>query len=134
MEKYLRQANLERYGFTKTVEVCTETDENDKTTSKKTIYYKVTDDCSRVAFWESILEQRMPKELRASKLSSTSVKEVNNLIAGRRTKSCTVGLEMHPNRCLKRSAYNGVSKRGARGCSWCGACWRGSIQFIKKHH
>ena len=76
MAEYLKQADLERYGFTKTVQSSIETDENGKTTKKKTIYYKVTDDCSRVAFWESVLEQRMPEELQASKLSSTIVKEV----------------------------------------------------------
>ena len=53
MAEYLKQADLERYGFMKTDEFSTETDENGKTTKKKTIYYKVTDDCSRVAFWES---------------------------------------------------------------------------------
>ena len=116
MAEYLKQADLERYGFTKTVEFSTETDENGKTTKKKTIYYKVTDDCSRVAFWESVLEQRMPEKLQASKLSSITVKEVQRRIAGRQTKKCTVGLEIHPNRCLKKSkADNGVSKRGVSG-------------------
>ena len=132
MAEYLKQADLERYGFTKTVEVSTETDENGKTTRKKTIYYKVTDDCSRVAFWESVLEQRMPEKLQASKLSSSTVKEVQSRIAGRQTKSCMVMLEIHPNRCLKKSrAENGVSKRGtARGCSiWCRFCWSASIQY-----
>ena len=131
MAEYLKQADLERYGFTKTVESSTETDENGKTTKKKTIYYKVTDDCSRVAFWESVLEQRMPEELQASKLSSTTVKEVQRRIAGRQTKKCTVGLEVHHNRCLKKSkADNGVSKRGVRGCNWsCRFCWGASIQY-----
>ena len=130
MAEYLKQADLERYGFTKTVEFSTETDENGKTTKKKTIYYKETDDCSRVAFWESVLEQRMPEKLQASKLSSTTVKEVQRRIAGRQTKKCTVGLEIHPNRCLKKSkADNGVSKRGVRGCSWGAACWNASIQY-----
>ena len=69
MEEYLKEADLERFGFTKTVEVSTETDENGKTTKKKTIYYKVTDDCSKVMFWESVLEQRLPEKLHASKLS-----------------------------------------------------------------
>ena len=129
MEYYLRQANLERNGFTKTTETCTETDENGKTTKKTTIYYKVTDDCSQVMFWESVLEQRLPEELKVSKLSSTTVKEVNSRIAGRRTKSCTVGLEIHQNRCLRKSSNNGVSKRGARKCSWCLLCFNASIQY-----
>ena len=134
MEEYLRQANLERYGFTKTVEVSTVTDENGKTTKKTTIYYKVTDDCSRVAFWESVLEQRMPEKLQASKLSSTTVKEVQSRIAGRQTKNCMVMLEIHPNRCLKKSgADNKMSKRGiSRGCNSkgsCFVCWAASIQY-----
>ena len=56
MQDYLKKADLERFGFTKTVEVSTETDENGRTTRKRTIYYKVTDNCSRVMFWEGILE------------------------------------------------------------------------------
>ena len=52
MQDYLEQANLEKYGFKKTVEETTETDENGKITKKKTIHYKVTDDCSRVMFWK----------------------------------------------------------------------------------
>ncbi|CAB4043360.1 Hypothetical predicted protein, partial [Paramuricea clavata] len=107
MQDYLEQADLEKYGFTKTVEVSTETDENGKTTTKKTIYYKVTGDCSRVMFWEGVLEKRMPEELQASKLSSTSVKEVKSRIAGRKTKSCMIILEIHPNRCLKKMSGNG---------------------------
>ena len=129
MLDYLKQADLEKYGFEKTVEVCTVTDENGKTTKKTTIYYKVTDDCSRVAFWERVLEQRLPKELKASKLSSTTVKEVKSRIAGRRAKSCTVGLEVHPNRCLRKNSNNGVSKRGAAGCKWCLICFNASIQY-----
>ena len=131
MEEYLKQADLERFGFKKTVEVSTVTDENGKTTKKKTIYYKVTDDCSRVMFWESVLEQRMPEELQASKLSSTTVKEVNSRIADRHTKSCTVMLEIHPNQCLRKSADNRVSKRGALWCSpvFCLICWGASVQY-----
>ena len=133
MEEYLKKADLERYGFTKTVEVSTVTDENGKTTKKTTIYYKVTDDCSRVMFWESVLEQRMPEELQASKLSLTTVKEVNRRIADRQTKDCTVMLEIHPNRrCLMGSIDNGVNKRRTkRGCiSWaCLFCWGAAIQY-----
>ncbi|CAB4040135.1 Hypothetical predicted protein [Paramuricea clavata] len=131
MQDYLKQADLERYGFTKTVEVSTETDENGKTTTKKTIYYKVTDDCSRVMFWEGILEQRLPEELQASKLSSTIVKEVKSRIAGRKTKSCTVMLEIHPKRCLKKIPDNGVSKRTAHQCNWCLICFAASIRYGK---
>ena len=134
MEEYLKQDDLERFGFTKTVEVSTETDENGKTTKKTTIYYKVTDDCSKVAFWESVLEQRMPEELQASKLSSATVKEVQRRISGRQTKSCMVMLEIHPNRCVKKgSVDNGVSKRGtARNICmriFCSFCWAASIQY-----
>ncbi len=64
---YLKQADLENYGFQKTVEVSTETDENGKTTTKTTIYYKVTDDCSNVGKWERVLQQRMPVKLKTSK-------------------------------------------------------------------
>ena len=128
---YLKQADLEGNGFDKTVEDCTETDENGKTTKKTTIYYKVTDDCSTVAFWESVLEQRLPEKLQASKLSLTTVKEVKRRIAGRQTKKCTVGLEVHPNRCLEKSSDNGVSKRGTRRrrCSWCLLCFNAAIQY-----
>ena len=134
MEDHLKQANLERYGFKKTVEVSAETDENGKTTKKTTIYYKVTDDCSKVAFWESVLEQRMPEELQASKLSATTVKEVQRRIAGRQTKGCMVMLEIHPNQCVKKgSVDNGVSKRGtARNICmhiYCMFCWAASIQY-----
>jgi hypothetical protein len=125
MQDYLKQADLEKYGFEKTVEVSTETDENGKTTTKKTIYYKVTDDCSKVMFWEGVLEQRMPKELKNTKVLSTSVKEVQSRITGRKTKSCTVMLEIHPNKCLLKTPNSDVSKRAAgvkRGCSW-GCSW-----------
>jgi hypothetical protein len=82
-------------------------------------------------FWEGVLEKRMPEELQASKLSSTTVKEVKSRIAGRKTKSCTVMLEIHPNRCLKKMSGNGVSKRAAtRGCNGgCGICWGASIRY-----
>ena len=132
MQDYLKQADLERYGFEKTVETSTETDENGKITKKKTIYYKVTDDCNRVMFWERILEQRMPEKLQASKLSSTTVKEVQRRITGRKTKSCIVMLEIHPNRCLKKKSDDAVSKRSsAKGCNAkeCWVCWAASIQY-----
>ena len=117
--EYLKEADLEGYGFERTVEVSTETDENGKKTSKRTIYYKRTDDCSRVMFWESILDQRLPEKLRNSKITSTVVKEVKSRITGRKTKSCTVMVEIHPNRCLASAASgNSVSKRSKR--AWCG--------------
>ena len=131
MQYYLKKADLERFGFTRTVEVSTETDENGRTTRKRTIYYKVTDDCSRVMFWEGVLEQRMPKELQASKLSQTTVKEVQSRFADRDTKQCTVGLEIHPDRCLTKSDNQVVSKRVARGCSWCALCWSAAILYKK---
>ena len=131
MAEYLKQADLERYGFTKTVEFSTETDENGKTTKKKTIYYKVADNCSRVAFWESVLEQRLPEKLQASKLSSTIVKEVQKRIAGRQTKSCVVMLEIHPNRCLADRADNRMSKRAVskKLCFLHSICLASSIQY-----
>ena len=131
MQDYLKKADLENYGFTKTVEVSTETDENGRKTTKRTIYYKVTDDCSRVMFWEGVLEKRMPKELQASKLSQITVKEVEKRIAGRDTKQCTVGLEIHLNRCLTKSDNDGKSKRAARGCSngFCLICFTAAISY-----
>lgn len=56
MFAYLEKADLEKYGFVKTTEVSTETDEHGKKKTKKTIYYKVTDDCSKVKFWESVAQ------------------------------------------------------------------------------
>ena len=124
------------YGFKKTVEVSTETDENGKTTKKTTIYYKVTDDCSKVAFWESVLEQRMPEELQASKLSATTACQRSSK-AYRRSpdeRLCMVMLEIHPNQCVEKgSVDNGVSKRGtARNICmhiYCMFCWAASIQY-----
>jgi hypothetical protein len=125
MQDYLKQADLEKYGFEKTVEVSTETDENGKTKKKKTIYYKVTDDCSRVMFWEGVLEKRLPEELKNSKILSTTQKEVQSRIANRKTKSCTVMLEIHPNKCLVKTPDNGVSKRAfgqRKDGNWCWDC------------
>jgi hypothetical protein len=133
MRGYLKEADLEEQGFIKTVEVSTETDENGRIIRKRTIYYRKTDDCSRVMFWESILEQRLPKGLRNSKLASTTVKEVQSRIGDRKTKSCTVGLEIHPNRCAKEfPGGNNVSKRRmARGvCGWwCFFCWSATVVY-----
>ena len=130
MFQYLKQADLKKYGFKKTVEVSTETDENGKQTTKTTIYYLVTDDCSRVRFWERVLEQRLPKELKSSKLASTIVKEMESRTTGRKTKSCTVGLEIHPNRCSRKSTDNKKSKRStARICILCRFCFKGSVSY-----
>lgn len=116
--KILKQADLEKYGFEKTVEVSTVTDENGKITKKKTIYYKVTDDCSRTMFWESVLKQRLPRKMIGSKIFTTVQKEVESRIAGRQTKSCMVMLEVHPNKCLAKTPGIGMSKRGI----WCVGC------------
>ncbi|XP_028402189.1 uncharacterized protein LOC114525164 [Dendronephthya gigantea] len=121
----LEKADLEKYGFKKTVEQSTKTDENGKIVKKTTIYYLATDDCSRVWFWESILEQRLPAELRNSKFASTIVKEVKDRITGRKTKTCKVGLEIHPKRCLG----NNSGKRGIADCSWHLVCWAASIKY-----
>jgi hypothetical protein len=133
MRGYLKEADLEEQGFVKTVEVSTETDENGRITRKRTIYYRKTDDCSRVMFWESVLEQRLPRGLRNSKLASTTVKEVQSRIAGRKTKSCTVGLEIHPDRCINEiPGGNSISKRRvarAVRCSWCLFCWNAAIVY-----
>ena len=117
--EYLKQADLENYGFVKTTEVSTETDENGKKTTKKTIYYKVTDDCSKVKFWESVLTKRLPKKFANPKIFSDTIKEVESRIIGRNTKSCTVILEVHPNSCLEDE--KNASKRGLRRP--CGICW-----------
>ena len=131
MTEYLKQADLENYGFTKTVEVSTETDENGRKTRKRTIYYKVTDDCSRVMFWEGVLEQRIPQALKNSKIFSTTHKEIQSRVSGRKTKSCTVGLEIHPNRCLKKTADGDVSKREStkRNCWLCYWCYQAAIMY-----
>ncbi len=51
MQRYLKQADLESYGFEKTVETSTVTDEYGKKVTKQTIYYKVVDYCSNVKKW-----------------------------------------------------------------------------------
>ena len=118
MFEYLRQLNLEKYGFEKTIEVSTETDEYGKVTKKKTIHYKVTDDCSRVAFWESVLERNLPMKFRNSKIASTIVKEVKSRLTNRKTNSCTVMLEIHPRGLLVNTPNHLVSKRSERTRHW----------------
>ena len=131
MKEYLKEADLESQGFIKTTEVSTETDENGRTRRKRTIYYKKTDYCSKVMFWESVLEQRLPKALRNSKLALTMVKEVQSRIADRKTKRCTIGLEIHPDKCINEIPGNnsGSKRRVARGCSWCAACWNAALVY-----
>ncbi|XP_028402204.1 uncharacterized protein LOC114525180 [Dendronephthya gigantea] len=128
MEEYMKQADLEKYGFKRTEETTFETDENGEKKKRRTIYYKVTDDCSRAMFWEGVLEQRLPEKLKNLKIFSTTVKEIQNRIAGRKTKECTVGLEIHPDRCQKSS---GSKRRVARGCTadWCFICWSAAIVY-----
>ncbi|XP_028402228.1 uncharacterized protein LOC114525207 [Dendronephthya gigantea] len=127
MEEYMKQADLEKYGFKRTEETTIETDENGEKRQKRTIYYRVTDDCSRVMFWEGILEQRLPEKLKNLRILSTTVKEIQNRISDRKTKECTVGLEIHPDRCLKSS---GSKRRVARGCTgWCLFCWNAAIVY-----
>ena len=117
MFEYLKQADLENYGFVKTTEVSTETDENGKKTTKKTIYYKVTDDCSKVKFWERVLTKRLSKKSANPKIFSDTIKEVESRIIDRNTKSCTVILEVHSS-CLEDE--KNASKRGLRkGCRFC---------------
>ena len=122
MFEYLKQANLEKHGFVKTTEVSTETDENGKKTTKTSIHYKVTDDCSKVMYWESILSKRLPKKFTNPKIILDTVKEVESRI----TKSCTVILEVHPKSYKAHTAKNDVSKREAR-CRW--PCWICRICF-----
>jgi hypothetical protein len=127
MAEYLKQADLENYGFAKTIETSTVTDEYGRKMTKKTIYYKVTDDCSNVPKWERVLEQRLPKELSESGIFSKTVKEVQSRIIGRKTKSCTVILEIHPGQCRNKNRGKTVSKRAARGCGWWSKCCRCSF-------
>lgn len=134
----LKDANLEKYGFTRSEEKSTETDENGKKITKKTIYYLVTDDCSRVMFWESVLQQRLPKKLRESNIFMKTVKEVESRIKDRKTMTCKIGLEIHvnPNRCLirKTADKDGNIKRGLRrGCcnffTCCNSCSSATIIY-----
>ena len=90
-------------------------------------------------FWESVLpkalgkcfEQRLPKALRNSKPAATSVKEVQSRIANRKTKRCTVGLEIHPDKCINEILGNngGGKRRVARRACWCLFCWSSSFVY-----
>ena len=122
MQRYLKQADLESYGFEKTVETSTVTDEYGKKVTKKTIYYKVVVDCLNVKKWVRVLEQRLPGKLKTMDIFSKTVKEVQSRIAGRKTKRCAVILEVHPGQCRKKSKGKNVSKRAVRGCGWWSKC------------
>ena len=117
--EYMKNAELEKYGFERTVEISTGTDENGKKISKRIIYYKRTDYCSKMMVWESILEQRLPEKLRNSKIFSTTMKEVESRIAGGETKKkCAIIVEINPMGLLNTSDVNSVSKRGC-WLWWC---------------
>lgn len=130
IKKYLKEAQLEKYGFVRSEEKSTEIDEDGKKINKKTIYYIATDDCSRVMILESILEQRLPEKLRRANIFSKTVREVKSRIKGRKTKACKVGLELHVNlnRCSSDKTSNKIkndeNKRGLRRscCNWWGCC------------
>lgn len=124
----MKKANLEKYGFKKSVEVSTTSDENGKTTTKKTILYSVTDDCSKVVFWESILEQRLPALLLGSNITRTSTKEVQSRIARCRTQFSKFELEIHPKMVGKQSD---MTKRGAstKALLKCWFCAKSTIAY-----
>ena len=135
--EYLEQVDLEKYGFKKTVEVTSETVKNGKKTTKRMIHYRVTDDCSRVKYWDDVLEKLMPKKWQLSEIFSTAAKEVQSRISGRKTKSCSFGLEIHTNTCSNDDKASGVSKRSVakgksstKGCRICiGVCSTSTIQY-----
>ena len=74
--RYLKQADLEHHGFKKSVEYSIVTDENGRKKTKKTIYYKVTVDCSEVGKWEKILKDRMPGALKTMDIFAKTLTEV----------------------------------------------------------
>ena len=138
MKKYLKEAQLEKYGFVRSEENATEIDEDGKKIEKKAIRYMATGDCSRVATLERILEQRLPEKLRRANIFSKTVKEVQRRIKGRKTKACKVGLELHvnPNRCPfhDTTSTNHESKRSLRRgcCNWltcCSGCSEAAIVY-----
>ena len=137
MEDHLKQANLERYGFNKTVEVSTETDENGKTTKKTTIYWWYVQ-----GYWWLLQSGVLGKCFGATHAwRAASFKAVCNYCqrsskAYRRSPDERLHgvLEIHPNQCVKKgSVDNGVSKRGtARNICmhiYCMFCWAASIQY-----
>lgn len=116
----MENANLEKYGFTKTTEDTTETDENGKKSLKKTIFYSVADDCSNMMFWEGVLEQRLPGKLHNSKIISTTEREVKRRTAGRSTKFCKFGVEIHMRNAKKSElTKRSAGQKSARCWIWC---------------
>ena len=122
LTKILKEAKLEEAGFKRTVESSTVTDENGKKTEKKTIYYMVKDHCTKVGFWEGVLEQRLPDDFLSSKIGSTLVREIESRIQGRSPKYCMIGLEIHVNRCLPDSENPGYQSKRRAGCGWWSDC------------
>ena len=59
----LSKAKLELAGFNKSEKTRYETDENGKRIVKKITYYIVQDDCSQSSKWDSILRERLPKQV-----------------------------------------------------------------------
>ena len=128
--KILKDANLEKFGFKKHVESTIETDENGEMRLKKTITYMATDHCSKAAYWERLLEERLPADFSASKLGTTFVREIQSRIKGRETKYCKIGLEVHLNRCRSDTTVaSRREKRGAAPCGICIFCGRGEIFY-----
>ena len=121
MQRYLKQADLEKHGFEKTHELSTVTDKYGKKTTKKTIYYKVTDDCSKVGKWEKVLKDCMPGALKRMDIFDKTVTEVEKRIVGRKTKQCTFMLEVHPSQCFRKNRKK-TKRAAAKGCGW----WNGS--------
>ncbi|XP_046849434.1 uncharacterized protein LOC124442956 [Xenia sp. Carnegie-2017] len=128
MKDHLDKAKLEHHGFTRTVETTRKIDQKGKITVKKTIHYKVIDHCSKVGKWEKVLAERLPKGW--TKWFKKTEKEVKRRIAGKKTKQCEIGVEIHPQRgCGKeKSITNGRKKRG-----FCiGICWYSSTVEIRR--
>ena len=129
MLEILKNAQLEEVGFKKSEESAIETDENGESKEKKTIHYMVKDDCSKVAFWEGVLEQRLPSNFLTSNIGSTFVREIQSRIKGRGTKYCNIGLEIHPrNECRPDPKSSRRPARSA-GCWWgcCSKCCKCTV-------
>ena len=130
MQNDLIKADLESYGFERTVETKREIDKKGQITVKKTIHYKVIDDCSKVGKWEKILAKRLPKYW--TKWFEKTEREVKKRIAGHKPKQCEFGVEIHPQRgCGKeKSITNGGKKRVRRFTCWfCSGCSNAIIRF-----
>ena len=107
---------MESFGFKRTEETTTETDENGNIVRSKSINYQVTDDCTKVKYWEGILAQRLGKGWR--KRSSKMVREVKTRIAGKNTKQCEFGVEFQ----LKDDSQKNGENDAKRG-------WRFRVRF-----